>query len=63
VNFIKYSPCRKIPEVKVANSSNLCRGSWNLVGHVAFMGDMRIAYKSVVDRPERNRPLVKPRDI
>jgi hypothetical protein len=30
-------------------------------GHVAHMGDMRIAYKVVVGKPEGNRPLIRSR--
>jgi len=29
-------------------------------GHTAHMGDMRYAYRVLVGRPERNRPLPRP---
>jgi hypothetical protein len=31
-----------------------------LVGHVAFMGENRNAYKNLVGRPEEQRPLRRP---
>jgi hypothetical protein len=33
----------------------------NWVGHVAHMGEIRNAYKSLVGRPEGKRPLGRPR--
>jgi hypothetical protein len=33
------------------------------VGHIAHMGEMRNVYKILVRKPERKRPLGRPRNI
>jgi hypothetical protein len=51
-----YKMYTKLNIIRVIKSRRM-RGSW----HVACMGQMRNEYKILVGKPERKRPLVRPR--
>jgi hypothetical protein len=45
----------------VADSHNTLNRRMGWVGHVARMGEKRIMYRLLVEKPERKRPLGRPR--
>jgi hypothetical protein len=52
-SFIFYTHPQKIGQIKLR--------SMRWAGHVAHMGEDRKVYKVLVGRPERKRPLRRPR--
>jgi hypothetical protein len=48
-----------LPSIKVITMIRLRRKRW--AGHVARMGEKKNAYKILLGKPERKRPLRRPR--